>query len=432
MAREYPAHRPPAGYGLLRRRRPRPGVTERYLPSAPASPSGTFRAMRDDDVGVYIHIPFCERVCPYCDFAVVAARELAEDVEDAYVAALLSELERRRPDFAPRPLATLYLGGGTPSLLRPSSVERLCRAVFQAFEPAEPVEVTLEVNPSTVERERLPDFRAAGVNRLSVGVQSFADATLKRLGRAHKAAEAHRTLAACRAAGFDNLSLDLIYAAPEQTLAGLEGDLDAALAFAPEHVSAYELTLEPGTPFAAAAARGRIARPEEEDVVEMMESVAGRLAAAGYERYELSSYARAGYRSRHNRRYWERRPVLGLGLGAFSTDPPRPDRPHGSRASNPRELPRYLAAVRAGAPPYAEVLGPAVARGEAVFLALRTAGGLDAGAFAAEFGAPPRSFFAEQIGALAAAGLLDEDAAGDLRLSERGRLLSDSVFEQFV
>jgi oxygen-independent coproporphyrinogen-3 oxidase len=385
-----------------------------------------------DDVGVYVHVPFCERICPYCDFAVVAARRLAPEQEQTYVDALATELERRRADFAGRRLATLYLGGGTPSLLRPASVERLAEAVFAAFAPEAEVEFTLEVNPSTLERERLPDFRAAGVNRLSVGVQSFDDVTLKRLGRAHRADEAHRTLAACRAAGLDELSLDLIYAAPGQTPELLAGDLETALAFGPEHLSVYELTLEPGTPFAAAAARGRLLRPDESAVLAMMDTLEAGLEVAGYARYELSSYARPGHEARHNQRYWQRRPVLGLGLGAFSSEPPGPGRPHGSRASNPRELARYLEAVGAGAPPQREVLGPAVSRGEAVFLALRTARGLDAAAFAREFGAPPRGFFAQAIAWGVAEGLLEEDGQGDLRLTARGRRLSDSVFESFL
>jgi oxygen-independent coproporphyrinogen-3 oxidase len=388
--------------------------------------------VQSDDVGVYLHVPFCERVCPYCDFAVVAARPLTEDVEEAYVEALLAELARRQVDFGGRRLASIYLGGGTPSLLRPGSVEGLIDAVIGAFPPGEALEITLEVNPSTVERERLPGFRAAGVNRVSVGVQSFDDLTLKRLGRAHRGSEAHATLDACRSAGFDDLSLDLIFGAPEQSLEGLGRDLDAAIAFGPEHVSAYELTLEPDTPFAAAAARGRLARPAEETVVAMIEGVEARLGEAGYERYELSSYARPGRRARHNRRYWERRPVLGIGVGAFSNDPPTAAAPHGSRRSNPRALPRYLEAVAAGAPPAMEALSAETARGEAVFLALRTAEGLDAATFETEFGAAPRGFFAAEIDALAGADLLHEDPSGDLRLTPRGRLLSDSVFEHFV
>src|SRR6188474_2216847 len=188
-----------------------------------------------DDLGVYLHVPFCERLCPYCDFPVVAGT-LGRDAEERYVAALLAELAARRGDFAGRALATVYLGGGTPSLLSPDSVAALLDAVRAAF-PGEPVEVTLEINPSTLERERLPGFRAAGVNRVSVGIQSFDDTTLRRLGRAHRAREGELTLAACRTAGFTRLSLDLIAAAPGQDLAGFERELDAALAEAPEHVS---------------------------------------------------------------------------------------------------------------------------------------------------------------------------------------------------
>jgi oxygen-independent coproporphyrinogen-3 oxidase len=393
------------------------------------------------DVGVYIHVPFCERVCPYCDFAVVAARRLPRADEEAYVGAVLTELDRRRADFGSRDLASVYLGGGTPSLLHPDSVERLLRAVRDAFPAAATstdakadveVEITLEVNPSSVERERLPGFRAAGVNRVSVGAQSFDRDTLRRLGRAHAPAEVHATLAACRAAGFPRISLDLIFAAPGQTAASLHRDLDAAVAFAPEHVSAYELTLEPGTPFAAAAVRGRIALPSEEDCIAMIEAVEERLTSAGLARYEISSYARPGHEAVHNRRYWERRPVLGLGVGAVSSDPPSAVHPHGVRCSNPRELSRYLAAVGQGAPPQREPVSAETARGEAVFLALRTLRGLDAARFAAEFGAPPRHFYGHRIDALARAELLVETPEGDLRLTARGRLLSDSIFAEFV
>ncbi len=384
------------------------------------------------DVGVYLHVPFCERVCPYCDFAVVARRELSAADEAEYVDTLLIELDRRRGAFGSRELASLYFGGGTPSLLRPEALGRLVRAVREAFSPAAEVETTLEINPSTLERERLPGFRAAGVNRVSVGAQSFDDETLRRLGRGHRAAEVRKTLDACRAAGSPVISLDLMFAAPGQTRDTLVRDLDAVAEFAPEHVSAYELTLEPGTPFAAAAARGRIAKPAEEECVEMILLVEERLRGAGLDRYEISSYARPGHRAVHNRRYWERRPVLGLGVGAFSNDPITEEHPHGVRRSNPRQLSRYLEAIRQGAPPHSEVLRPETARGEAVFLALRTADGLAAGRFAAEFGEPPRHFFGARIEALVAAGLLDEGQGGDLRLTARGRLLCDGVFAEFV
>jgi len=388
----------------------------------------------DASVGVYVHVPFCERVCPYCDFAVVAARPLAVDLERRYLAALLHELQARRAVFEHRSLASLYLGGGTPSLLRPESVAELVAAVRGAFAAGGPVEVTLEVNPSTLERERLPGFRAAGVSRLSVGIQSFDDTVLRRLGRAHRADEARATLAACRKTEFDAISLDLIFAAPDQTLASFERDLGEVIGFQPEHVSTYELTIEAGTPFAKAAARGRLALPDEEIVLAMQELAEARLRAAGLNRYEISNYARPGFEAVHNRRYWERRPVLGLGVGAFSTDPPGPQAPFGVRRANRRELPAYLRCIEEDRSPEAEPaeqLDAATARGEAIFLGLR-AGGVDAARFAAEFHQPPRSFYRAEIEALVGAGLLEEPDSGDLRLTARGRQLADHVFMHFV
>ncbi len=373
-------------------------------------------------------------MCPYCDFAVVAARPLAADSERRYVAALRRELDARRAAFAGRQLASLYLGGGTPSLLQPGSVAELVRAVRAAFAGDARVETTLEVNPSTLERERLRGFRAAGVTRLSVGIQSFDDTVLRRLGRAHRADEARLTLAACRATGFDAISLDLIFAAPGQTLAGFERDLEQALGFAPEHVSTYELTIEAGTPFATAAARGRLARPDEELVLAMQASAEARLRAAGLRRYELSNYARPGFEAVHNRRYWERRPVLGLGVGACSHDPPAVAAPFGVRRANRRDLAGYLECVEQARSPEAEPaeqLDAATARGEAMFLGLR-AGGVAATCFAAEFGAPPRAFFGAQIELLRGAGLLAETASGDLQLTPRGWQLADHVSAHFV
>jgi oxygen-independent coproporphyrinogen-3 oxidase len=276
----------------------------------------------------------------------------------------------------------------------------------------------------------LPGFRAAGVDRVSLGAQSFDDATLKRLGRAHRARSVHASLAAVRDAGFRALSLDLIFAAPGQSAAMLDADLDAAIAARPDHVSAYELTLEPGTPFGAAAAAGRLDLPDDALVASMLEQVSDRLGAAGYRRYEISNYARPGHESVHNQRYWQRRPVLALGVGADSTDPPSEARPHGIRRANPRSLTHYLEDPTA--PAEVELLTPPLARCEAMFLGLRTARGVDAHAFAQEFGAPPRHFYAAEIVRLCADGLLAEAEPGDLTLTPRGRLLADSVFECFV
>jgi oxygen-independent coproporphyrinogen-3 oxidase len=387
----------------------------------------------DPTVGVYLHVPFCERICPYCDFPVVAARVLGKAEEERYVQALLAELEGRRERFAGRRLASIYLGGGTPSLLTPGSVSRLLGGVRAAF-PGNPEEVTLEANPSTTERARLAGFRAAGADRLSLGVQSFDDDTLRRLGRAHRAAESHAFIEAARSAGFARVSLDLIFAAPGQGPEHVRRDVAAALAHAPEHISAYALTLEPGTPFARAVAADKLEVPEDDAAAEMMLELGGALEVAGLARYEVSSWARPGHAAVHNRRYWQRRPVLGLGLGAHSLEPPRAGEPFGARSANERGLPGYLARVEAArfAPPEREPLAEATARAEAAFLALRTREGLRAAEFAAEFGAPPRQFFGSAIDEGLTARQLAESAAGDLTLTENGWLFADAVAARFV
>ncbi len=387
----------------------------------------------DSSLGVYLHVPFCERICPYCDFAVVRASRGDAAGPAAYVDAVLRELEARRGSYRDRRLESLYLGGGTPALLPVDAVARLVAAVRDTF-AGDPVEVTLEANPSTLERERLAGFRRAGVNRLSLGIQSFDDAVLHRLGRAHRAEAGRETLRAARAAGFDNLSLDLIFAAPGQRLADVERDLAEATAFEPEHVSAYQLTVEEGTPFALAAARGQLALADEDESARMFERVAERLEEAGLYRYEISSHARPGREARHNRRYWERRPVLGLGMGAWSTEAQSPAAPHGARRANVRDLGRYLASAGGpgGCEARLEPIEAATARGEAMFLALRTRQGLSAERFRAEFGAPPRAFFGDAIAELTAAALLAETDDGSLRLTPRGILLSDTVAAHFV
>ena len=382
-------------------------------------------------MGVYVHVPFCERICPYCDFAVISG--LPGPREERTVAALVAEIQGRAVGWGPARLETVYLGGGTPSLLRPESVARILEAARTVF-PGDPEEVTLEVNPSTTERDRLPGFREAGVTRLSIGTQSFDDATLKRLGRAHAAAECHATIEAARSAGFGNLSLDLIFAAPGQDTAAVLADCEAALSHSPEHISAYALTVEAGTPLAAALRDHRVVLPEEDEAADMMSALADRLEAEGLRRYEISSYARPGREALHNARYWQRRPVLGVGIGAHSYIPPGPDRPYGARPANERDLGSWQERIEAGrtTPPDAGSLSEGEARSEAVFLALRRREGLDAAQFQEEWGAAPRGLWQQEIADLLAAGLLDESDGGDLALTRRGWLLADTVFERFI
>ncbi len=405
----------------------------------PADASRASSAFDDGAVGVYVHLPFCERICPYCDFAVVLAPTLEPETEARYIEALCRELAARQADFEGRALASIYLGGGTPSLFSPESIGRLLEAIGRSF-PVSPsggaIETTLELNPSTLEQARLPGFRAAGVNRLSIGIQSFDDTQLKRLGRAHRAPIARETLLAARAAGFDNISLDLIFAGPGQSKSNLDRDLVEVLAWKPEHISTYELTFEPGTPFGRALAEGKLQACDEDLAAEMILQIESRLEAAGFERYEISNYARPGSRAVHNARYWQRQAVLGLGMGAHSTEARSPAQPHGARRANVRTLGSWLTRVEShpGQVGEQEALSPATARGEAVFLALRQREGLSALAFEAEFGAPPRSFFGTEIDAVIARGWLveGEPAALDLRLTNAGRLMADSVAAEFV
>lgn len=393
----------------------------------------------DGRVGVYLHLPFCERICPYCDFAVSLAPTLEPEKEARYVEALCSELAARRSDFEGRALASVYFGGGTPSLFQPASIRRLLEAVEAAFPSSDSVgevETTLELNPSTVEQSRLPDFRAVGINRLSIGIQSFDDAQLKRLGRAHRAAVARQTLTAARAAGFDNLSLDLIFAGPSQSCSDLARDLDELLRWEPEHISTYELTFEPETPFGRALASGKMQACDEDRAADMILQIEARLEAVGFERYEISNYARPGARAVHNARYWQRQAVLGLGMGAHSMEARSPDFPHGARRANSRRLEEWLNQVEVNARHTGEeeLLSVATARGEAVFLALRQREGLSARVFEAEFGGPPRDFFEAEIGSLISRGWLSEGepAVGDLSLTNAGRLMADAVAAEFV
>ncbi len=396
----------------------------------------------DGAVGVYLHLPFCERICPYCDFAVVAMPRLASQTEASYTAALLRELDARRSDFPDRRLASIYFGGGTPSLFSAASIREILAAIHDAFPSQDAggsttIETTLELNPSTVERERLPDFRAAGINRLSIGVQSFDDGLLKRLGRAHRAAVAGTTLEAARAAGFDNLSIDLIFAGPGQSASDLDRDLEALLVWSPEHISTYELTFEPETPFGRALAAGKLDGCDEDLAADMTLQIESRLEAAGFGRYEISNYARGdALRSRHNARYWQRQAVLGIGVGAHSAEARSVGLPHGARRANPRSLPEWEArvALDPGAVGETETLTVAGSRGEAVFLALRQREGLSAAAFDAEFGGMPRDFYAREIDSMTRCGWLVEggESSGDLRLSDAGRLLADSVAAEFV
>jgi oxygen-independent coproporphyrinogen-3 oxidase len=257
---------------------------------------------------LYIHIPYCDSKCPYCDFNSYAAKRWPEA---DYCAALIRELEgyAAEPAWREGELRSVFFGGGTPSLFDPASIGGLLSAVTRLWpRQGEPVEITLEANPGTVDRAKLAGFRAAGVNRISFGVQSFHPRHLERLGRIHSAAQAIAAIGLAREAGFTNLNFDLIFAVPGQTVEEWEADLEMAVALAPDHISAYSLTYEDGTVFGAQRRSGRIVPVPEEVEVAMFARTQVRLAEAGFAHYEISNYARPGRECRHNLNYWHTGP----------------------------------------------------------------------------------------------------------------------------
>jgi oxygen-independent coproporphyrinogen-3 oxidase len=261
-------------------------------------------------LSLYIHIPWCVRKCPYCDFNSHNAPQALP--QDEYVDALLRDLDQDLPLAHGRALSSIFFGGGTPSLFSPDRIARILDGVAGRLQMPRDVEITLETNPGTVEHGPFAGYRRAGINRISFGVQSFDDAALRRIGRIHDAAQAERAVKQAQDAGIDNLNLDLMYALPQQTLAGALADVDQALALRTPHLSHYQLTLEPNTAFAA----NPPPLPDDDLAWDMQEACQQRIAAAGLAQYEVSAYARPGRECRHNLNYWRFGDYLGIGAGA--------------------------------------------------------------------------------------------------------------------
>jgi putative oxygen-independent coproporphyrinogen III oxidase len=315
--------------------------------------------------GLYVHVPYCRSKCPYCGFYSAGGFHRLEE----YLRAIPTELASQRPRFGV--FDSLYLGGGTPSSLPLSALEALLTGIAHAASFAADLEWTVELNPGDVDEERLTLLKGAGVNRVSLGVQSFADAELRFLGRRHSADEARAALSLLRAAGFDNLGIDLIYGLPGQSLSDFVRSLDEAKRFAPAHLSCYQLTLEPGTPLGRRAHAGEIRLPDEDAQAQLFLGTHDFLTAAGFEHYEVSNFARAAdLRSRHNQKAWRQEAYLGLGPAAHSFD-------GRIRFWNPRDLDAYLD-TPSGALPTAgeETLTTNQRRLEAICLGIRTTDGI--------------------------------------------------------
>lgn len=370
---------------------------------------------------IYIHLPFCAQKCRYCDFLSAPA---SSRVQARYVEALLLEMAAR-VDARWRAPETIFIGGGTPSFLEAALWERLLEGIATYIAPTAETEWTVEANPASGHYAWFRRLRDGGVNRLSMGVQSFDDRELRLLGRAHTAAEAREAYEDARRAGFQNINLDLIYALPGQSLAAWQRNVEAALAMAPEHLSLYGLILEEGTPLTAAVDAGRLPEPSDAMAAEAMGWQTERLARAGYEVYEISNYARPGYACRHNRAYWALTPWLGLGLGATGRE--------GLVVSVAEtDLEGYCTVLEGGRLPIeTTVLCPEEAMSDAMMMGLRERAGVDRQTLRARWGFDFCALWPRAIEEEEAAGRLAFDGER-LRLTASGRLHGNDVFMRFL
>jgi oxygen-independent coproporphyrinogen-3 oxidase len=378
-------------------------------------------------LSLYLHIPFCKTRCTYCAFNTYTN---AEAYLPAYVAALRDEL-RRLGDVTRQPIHTIFFGGGTPSLLSPSQIANILQTCRAAFQILPEVEITLEVNPFSVRDAYFERVRAAGVNRLSIGMQSVHHSELRLMARDHDAEAVPRTVRAARAAGFQNINLDLIFALPYQTLAMWLESLQAALALQPQHLSLYALELESGTAMTRDVERGRLPLPDEELAAEMYEAADELLAQHGLLQYEISNWARPGWECRHNLQYWHNLPYLGVGAGAHGYA-------DGVRYAIVRPIPRYIARASAQDAPlpfpftasveWHERIDAQTAMLEHLFTGLRLVRhGVRDSEFKARFGVALLDVFGAPFAKLRAQGLLECDGE-TWRLSRSARLISNRVF----
>ena len=371
-------------------------------------------------LGLYVHVPFCAAICSYCNFN---RGLLDEDLKRRYVAALTEEIERSGDGSR---VDSIFFGGGTPSLLAAGEVARVLAACRGAFDVAPDAETTLEMNPESCRADYASALIEAGIDRVSLGVQSFDDGELARLGRTHTAAGARAAFDALRAAGCGNVSLDLMLWLPGQSRAACAASVDALLALAPDHASLYLLELYPNAPLRDEAARRGWSQAPDEDAVAMYLDALARTDAAGYRQYEISNVARPGRRSRHNLKYWRDGEWLGFGCGAHSTR-------RGSRWKNVSETARYVDAVERGAPA-AEPrrrLSAEERLGDALITGLRLVEGVRLATVERRHGVDLRARYGADVGRFAAAGWM-VDAGGRWRLTRAGMLVSNEVLGTFV
>ena len=373
--------------------------------------------------GVYVHIPFCASRCSYCDF--FSTLQLA-DAGTSYVEAVVAEARLRRGELCGAQVKTLYLGGGTPSQLPLPLLSRLVGGLRDALDLSVVEEFTVEANPDDVTPEWCRGVAALGVNRVSMGVQSFEDPILRLIGRRHTAHQAMDAVANLHAAGINNISIDLIFGLPGQTVTSWTASIEQAIALKPQHISAYGLTYEEGTRLWRQRERGEVVEVSEEQCLEMYRILVDELQAAGYEHYEISNFALPGYHSRHNSSYWDDTPYLGLGAAAHSYDGK-------VRRWNPHDLRQYMDKVLAGELACElEELSRSERYDERVMLGLRTALGVDAERLRVDFGDEAWRYFIREAARHVETGNLRVTEDGRYVLTRDGIMLSDSIIRDLM
>lgn len=377
--------------------------------------------------GIYIHIPFCRAKCGYCDFYSVPLTNT--DWLEQYTRGLAAEIEQRASFYDGRSIRTIYLGGGTPSLLTPTQIERILNKLDKLFPLDSNLEVTMEANPITIDQHYLHDCHQAGINRLSLGIQSFSDRELRLLGRLHLARDSEEAILAARAAGFSNINLDLIYGIPGQTTDDWIFNLDRAVQADPQHLSLYLLQLEPHTPMGRRVDQGQLSMLEDEQEYQLYQISRELLAQNGYQQYEISNFARPGRECQHNLLYWQSCEYLGLGAGAVSFI----DR---SRHQNTVHLDRYLVASADYPRGFwqGDILEEMDERQrwvDAVILGLRTTQGINLADFQSRFGVDLRQEYGELINELLAGGFINIKD-GYLHLTPSAYFISNQVLYRFI
>jgi oxygen-independent coproporphyrinogen-3 oxidase len=389
--------------------------------------------MSQEPLALYVHIPFCTAKCGYCDFNSYAGQD---HLIPSYADALLTEATLWARNVGSRPFETVFFGGGTPSLTPLDEMTRIVDGLAATFRIERDAEMTLEANPGSLSTDYLRGLRAAGFNRLSIGVQSFDDDELRALDRIHTADDARAAFACAREAGFDNVNIDLIYGLPGQPLEAWQRSLEEAVRLAPEHLSLYALTVEEGTPLARDVGRGRTPAPDPDAQADCYEWTQERMSRAGYEHYEISNWALPGRRCRHNLMYWQNREYLGIGAGAHS-------HLNGLRFSNVLLPNRYVELVAESARPAedgsvsmrqlagGEHVSPETAMADAMILGLRLIEGVDVREFARRYARSVDEAYGEVLAEFESYGLVARNGES-VRLTPRGRLLSNELFQRLL